>query len=76
MSGYISLLAGAVAMAYAVAGLFFLRFWVRARDGLDRPPLSDPIGMLGPVDKKGFPGGLGCDSTLSLDRRRCWHEET
>jgi hypothetical protein len=34
MNGYTSLLAGAVAMAYAIAGIFFLRFWVRARDGL------------------------------------------
>ncbi len=30
----LSVLDGAIAMAYAVAGLFFLRFWVRARDEL------------------------------------------
>ncbi len=27
-------LAGAVGMAYAIAALFFLRFWTRAKDGL------------------------------------------
>ncbi len=34
MSDAISLLAGAVAMGYFVAGLFFLRFWMRMNDGL------------------------------------------
>lgn len=27
-------LSGIVAMAYATAGVFFLKFWLRARDGL------------------------------------------
>jgi hypothetical protein len=27
-------IAGAIAMAYAMAGLFFLRFWVKSRDRL------------------------------------------
>ena len=34
MSPLVALLSGAVAMAYVVAGLFFLRFWSRSRDGL------------------------------------------
>jgi hypothetical protein len=34
MTGLAALLAGAVAMAYAVAGIFFMCFWARARDGL------------------------------------------
>jgi hypothetical protein len=31
LAGFLS---GWVAMAYAVAGIFFLRFWTRSRDGL------------------------------------------
>lgn len=30
----IEFVSGAITMGYVVAGLFFLRFWVRARDGL------------------------------------------
>lgn len=29
-----TLLSGAVAMAYAIGGVFFLKFWRRSRDGL------------------------------------------
>jgi hypothetical protein len=34
MSDPTALLSGAVAMAYTIAALFFLRFWMRARDTL------------------------------------------
>jgi len=34
MSPALIFLSGAVTMAYAVASLFFLRFWRRTRDGL------------------------------------------
>lgn len=34
MSEFQALLSGAVAMAYAVGGIFFLKFWRRSRDGL------------------------------------------
>jgi hypothetical protein len=27
-------ISGAIAMGYVIAGLFFLRFWIRTRDGL------------------------------------------
>ena len=30
----IQFFSGAITMGYVIAGLFFLRFWVRARDGL------------------------------------------
>jgi len=30
----VDMLSGAVAMAYAIAGIFFLRFWSRSRDSL------------------------------------------
>jgi hypothetical protein len=30
----IEFISGAITMGYVIAGLFFLRFWVRARDGL------------------------------------------
>ena len=34
MTGLPGLLSGAVAMAYAIIGVFFLRFWRRAGEGL------------------------------------------
>ena len=34
MSDPVALLSGAVAMAYVIAALFFLRFWRRAQDSL------------------------------------------
>lgn len=34
MASFTHYMAGAVAMGYAVAGLFFLRFWRRTGDGL------------------------------------------
>jgi heme A synthase len=34
MTDIATFLAGAVGMAYAVAAVFFLRFWTRAKDGL------------------------------------------
>lgn len=34
MSDLVALLSGAVAMGYLIAGIFFLRFWTRAHDGL------------------------------------------
>ena len=34
MTGLIPFLSGAVAALFLVAGLFFLRFWKRTRDGL------------------------------------------
>ena len=34
MNDPVALLSGAVAMAYAIAALFFLRFWRRAQDSL------------------------------------------
>lgn len=34
MSLQLSFLAGAIAMGYLMAGVFFLRFWARTRDGL------------------------------------------
>ena len=34
MTAQAFVIAGALAMGYAVAGLFFLRFWVRSRDRL------------------------------------------
>ena len=30
----VAFIAGVIAMGYAVAGLFFLKFWARAKDGL------------------------------------------
>jgi len=34
MTSLETVLAGAVAMGFVVAGLYFLRFWTRTRDGL------------------------------------------
>jgi hypothetical protein len=34
MTQPLSFLAGVIAMGYFTAGVFFLRFWVRTRDGL------------------------------------------
>jgi len=34
MTDFQALLSGAVAMAYAVGGVFFLKFWRQSRDGL------------------------------------------